>query len=294
MIQLFKKLLIILCLTILFVATLGVFFRAKMKIPLSELYFTYSKNIVIGSSMSECAFNDSILNNFDNFSRSGESYFYSYIKLRNIILNSENVQTVFIDFSNISISKRMDLWTWDDNHLSNSFSRYFCFFKSNEIIFLLTKNPIEFLKQYFLTLNQFYTNLLNSTKIEKEEIGGFLALNDNKQINLNEVSKEINKNKGYSKTNFFYLEKIIELCLSNNIRPILIRLPVYNKSLYYENETLFVDTVKTFSEKVKFIDLSNFKLNQSYFYDLIHLNKNGSIIISKYFKDIIKNIVVEK
>ena len=82
--------------------------------------------------------------------------------------------------------------------------------------------------------------------------------------------------------------------MSNNIRPVLIRLPVYNKSLCYENENLFLNTVKTFSGKVKFIDLSNFELNQSYFYDLIHLNKNGSIIISEHFKSVIKNIVIEK
>src|SRR4051812_42187597 len=59
-----------------------------------------SKYIILGHSHPECAFNDSLISGFSNFASSGESYFYTYFKLKNITERNRNIEAVFIEFSN--------------------------------------------------------------------------------------------------------------------------------------------------------------------------------------------------
>ena len=42
-------------------------------------------NVIFGHSHSECAFNDSLINNFKNLSQSRQSYFYSFQNIENIV-----------------------------------------------------------------------------------------------------------------------------------------------------------------------------------------------------------------
>ena len=62
--------------------TLNSYTRSKSQFDLKK----QPKSIVVGHSHPECAFNDSLIQEFKNFSSSGESYFYTYPKLKNIIL----------------------------------------------------------------------------------------------------------------------------------------------------------------------------------------------------------------
>ena len=42
------------------------------------------KNVIFGHSHSECAYNDSLINNFKNLSQSRESYFYTFQKIKKV------------------------------------------------------------------------------------------------------------------------------------------------------------------------------------------------------------------
>lgn len=81
------------------------------------------------------------------------------------------------------------------------------------------------------------------------------------------------------------LGKLNELCLKNNIKLICIQTPVY-KVLYDEN---VFKTPKLICEslKIPFLDFNeaNIRNNTNYFYNAIHLNKNGVEEINKLFRN---------
>ena len=61
--------------------------------------------IVLGHSHAECAYNDQLIENFENFSQSGESYFYTLPKIKEIVRKNPQVKTVFLEFTNNQIEK---------------------------------------------------------------------------------------------------------------------------------------------------------------------------------------------
>ena len=67
------------------------------------------KYVVFGHSHSECAFNDSLISSFKNLSEPGEAYFYTYQKLRNVILQNPEIETVFVEFTNNQVLLSMKL-----------------------------------------------------------------------------------------------------------------------------------------------------------------------------------------
>ena len=81
------------------------------------------------------------------------------------------------------------------------------------------------------------------------------------------------------------LQQLNELCLKNNIKLICIQTPVY-KVVY--KQSIF-ETPKHICEslKIPFIDanVDYIRNNTSYFYNVMHLNKNGVIEINKLFKN---------
>ena len=78
-----------------------------------------SRILIVGHSHSECAYNDSLINNVVNFSQSGESYFYTYFKTKKFIEQNPNIQTVLIEFSNNQIAFSMNNWIWAEKYMSS-------------------------------------------------------------------------------------------------------------------------------------------------------------------------------
>ena len=56
--------------------------------------------IVTGASHSACSVDDSLIEHLENFSRSGESYCYTYIKIKNLLKDNPNINTVLVEFLN--------------------------------------------------------------------------------------------------------------------------------------------------------------------------------------------------
>jgi ABC-type sugar transport system permease subunit len=86
-------------------------------------YFILNKNInvlVLGDSHAKYALDDKILKNTCNLSTDADSYFYSYLKLKE--LNKKNIQidTLLLSFSQHNISKSIEtMWLFNSEHLKN-------------------------------------------------------------------------------------------------------------------------------------------------------------------------------
>ena len=93
------------------------------------------------------------------------------------------------------------------------------------------------------------------------------------------------------------LNQFIELCLKRNVIPIGVLLPFSQiAQRHYPQIALreFFETLDPFLEKMKFINLWDMKLPDSYFEDLIHLKMTGALEVTKVIKKRISKILIDQ
>lgn len=148
-------------------------------------------------------------------------------------------------------------------------------------------------ESYYLNIIKYHSRYkeLNSVDIKKAFLGytvdnkGYIALEENGYI-FNNDSKFTDNDSELYKKNREYLYKIINLTKKENINLIIVKTPTsynheemaklnYIKKIAQENDILFLDYINNMTD-----------LNLDYnndFYDVGHLNKNGSIKFTKKF-----------
>lgn len=146
---------------------------------------------------------------------------------------------------------------------------------------------------YYLNIIKYHSRYkeLNSVDIKTAFLGytvdnkGYIALEENGYI-FNNDSKFTDNDSELYKKNREYLYKIINLTKKENINLIIVKTPTsynheemaklnYIKKIAQENDILFLDYINNMTD-----------LNLDYnndFYDVGHLNKNGSIKFTKKF-----------
>lgn len=245
------------------------------------------KYLVLGHSHPEVAFNDSLINNLVNLSESGESFFYTYHKSKEIIASNLSIKTVFIEFTNNSIDKKMEDWTWDCNYMSSRFERFAPFIAAKDKLRLLSHNPSCFFSTFPLLLNERIDQLLKGDLNFSKKLGGYRVMNPKKAIVMDERLKELNEfdadTETFSKTNLDYLERLIHYCSKHNKRVILIRTPQRADYEFWGNEDRFQQIRKDRFADITFMDLSKFKLKDDEYSDPAHLNYRGSKRFSLWF-----------
>lgn len=261
-------------------------------------YFSLDKNItsiVVGHSHPECAFDDSLIQGFKNLAQSGESYFYTYQKLKKIIDNNVQVKNVFIEFTNNQITKKMDDWTWGDAYISEKIPKYAALLQVNDFISLILHNPGALLNSMSVTLKNNLIFLLKrkSNYIDENDWGHYLKLNrvliqnefdtaTSDRIKYNTSNKEVSVN------NLKYLHEMVQLCRSRGINVFFIRSPLHPHYSGIVNEGLYkMILAKKFAD-VELLDFKNFPLNNEEYADLEHLNYLGATKFSSFFNQLIK------
>ena len=204
-----------------------------------------NKFLILGHSHSECAFNDDLIVNFKNLSRSGESYFYNFQKVKELIPNN-TINAVFIEYSNIVIIEEMDEWIWGYEKMNAYFPWHSPSMEKDDILFLYNKNPKDFSKVISTSTRKNLTRILSLDFTIDYRYGGYKQLKTN---NIAKLIKERNSNdtlkvQGISTENLNYLEKIINYCNINNVKVYLIRSPQH-KYFPKENENALLKFKKT-------------------------------------------------
>jgi hypothetical protein len=286
------------------IATLVIIFGYKS--INNPLYFKLPENndkIVFGHSHPECAFNDSLIENLSNLGSSGESYFYTYLKVKKIIPYNKQIKTVLIEFENSQIDKIMDSWTWDNDHINNNFSKYLPLLDFLDFQFLWQKNYKAILESSPKTLiNELGFNFLTKCIPNKGimfncRFGGYRYLIRDKTDSLIRFLPIKNFNMPaieISKTNIEYLSKIILFCKLNKVNVFLIRSPLHKKYNYYYNELLFHEIRKSNFTNVEFLDFKDFPLQNNQFGDLGHLNYKGSRVFSIFFNNLLDSGLLDR
>lgn len=286
-----KKLIInILKFVLFFILIVTILGLINYKFTYPSNYFqlpTKKKYVVIGDSHTECSFFD-YNDEYVNLSQSGEIYFYSYLKLKEIFKLNKGIKIVFIDFCNSQIDKSQDSFFWsNDSYLLSRYTIYHPFFDYSTYKLLLSNNFNGTLKAHFNSSFKGIGNIIfNKNVLQDKLVGGHVQLTsvlNNKSINNKHPSNSFYS----SKTNLCNLDKIINLCNSNNVKVYLIRCPLHTKWEYLRNDQLFDDIRKKRYSKIDFLDFKNFPINSNEFADYEHLNKHGAIKFSSFFYAII-------
>ena len=139
--------------------------------------------LIVGHSYSECAYNDSLINDVENFSQTGESYFYTYFKTKKLIEKNPEIQTILIEFSNNQININMNDWIWAKKFISYRFPKYGSFMDINSYLILLEQNPKSLSSSTRILIKNCIKNTFTGYKFQ-EDIGGYRYLERDKTDSL--------------------------------------------------------------------------------------------------------------
>src|SRR5882762_4012173 len=99
-----------------------------------------ARYVVLGNSHPEQAYNDSLIDNFQNLSQAAETYIYTFTKANKIVEQNKQIETVFIEFSNTDLLPDWNKWIWGSEVLSWRYPIYSPFMGLEEKKVLLLNN----------------------------------------------------------------------------------------------------------------------------------------------------------
>ncbi|MDR6945207.1 hypothetical protein [Mucilaginibacter pocheonensis] len=250
-----------------------------------------NKIVLFGHSHPECAFNDSLIPNFKNLSHSAEPYFYTYQKVKKIISQNPQIETVLIEFSNNQINEKMNDWTWGYKYMSSMFPQYSSFMDKSDIDLLIKNNPKDFMNCMSISTRKNLVRLLTWNYNFSDAIGGYLRVESHQSnagsgVLTNETAVN---NANLSTVNIDYLEKIIAYCHACHKKVYLVRSPQHKNYEYLKNEKDFMRIKKERFADIDFLDFNNFPLNDDDFLDYGHLNYKGAAKFSKWFNKMLNS-----
>lgn len=242
--------------------------------------------VIFGHSHAECAYNDSLISNFKNLSSSGESYFYTFAKVKKVIAQNPQIKTVLIEFSNNQVSKRMDEWIWGDDFMLEKYQIYAPFLALQEHKFLFTHNYKGYINSLSFALKKQIFTILTNNYAYTDIVGGYLYNKVNKVDSLIAVQKSSVNTATYSEIsdeNIKCLREIIDFCHQNHKQVFLIRTPTHRAYQTLKNEATFQHIRHKYFDSIPFLDLAGFPINNAEFADLEHLNYYGARKYSIWF-----------
>lgn len=248
--------------------------------------------LIVGHSHPECAYNDSLIMNTVNFAESGESYFYTYVKVKKLIEQNPEIQTVLIEFTNNQIDYGMNEWIWNDENVNYRFPKYGAFMDAESYLLLLNHNPETLINSSKVLMKNSLKNIFTGFKFQ-DGIGGFLYLDKNLADSVSTKSpvkakKAKKSGNEVSKYNIKYLRETIDYLRYEKKDVFLVRSPQHKSYKGYRNEKQFQEILQAQFSDLEFLDFSNFPLPDSEFADYEHLNYKGAKKYSIWFNDLLK------
>jgi hypothetical protein len=293
MFELLKKIIAISFLSILLFALIHLCVERIIINNTTYNTFKYKQNptyFVAGNSRPHNAFNDSIITGMVNITEVAESYFFIYLKLKTLIKHNKKLEVVFLEFDNNQITEKMNTSTYGDTFLSVKVPIFSPFMTFDEKWQLYNWNNDGFGNAYLLA------NRLNLIKVIRNKVNvindfGWYFPSPHKRLDslirhaplINERNTFKKNENRISSLNLIYLRKCIEICRNNNVRIILIRSPLHEKSPMLGNDSTYNNILHTSFKDVEYIDFKNYIVPDSCYADFTHFNFYGADIFSKWF-----------
>lgn len=270
---------------IIFILTL---FSFSVIIYQSKSIYAIDKScniLILGDSHTECALNDTLLPHSVNISASADAYIYSYFKMKKLINNNPQIDTILLGYGYHNLSPSLEEWVYGDKFILNKVPTYACFMKNSEIQKVIKYNPqlaLSLILDIYRSAFKLSVKSIFGQNYNQAGFGGFRRLTYNK---LKEDIQRLSRKKDQDEASFNsspsqekYLLMISNYCKNNKIKLILIATPIYKnilkssknlKVLYYEYYNKYLaDNV--------LLDYSGENMPDSCYADSEHLNRLGA------------------
>lgn len=250
--------------------------------------------LVLGHSHAAVGINPEFVPRLVNLCNPGESYYFSYVKLRQVLKSNNRVKIVLVEYSNNQVTNETKKWIFSDNFLDEHYPKYMGFLTTDEKIYLFRKNPVHFFSLEAMALKRELSFLLTPATdknfMKQNKWGSYIRLDVNKTDSLlAQISKEKEETIDNRVTgNIDYLKKIHELCKSKHLTLILIRSPLHPKYRIDATEYEFKRILREELPDVRFADFKDYPIQPDEFADLHHLNYKGALKYSKAIDSLIK------
>jgi hypothetical protein len=255
-------------------------------------------SLFVGDSHIKLAVNDSIVQNSANIALTSESYYFSYLKLNEILNTNPSIKKVYIGFGYQNLSSYFDDYIFG-MYSKDVSSRYFFIMPfSEKVQFAKYNKPNALL--YFRYV--FTNGLKNSVTKNKTFIGCYENIFKNISARTASMDNRIAHqyyNHGVlykpSEFNTLYLTKVVELCRKKNVRLIMLNTPVhpyYRTKIPAEYIALYNKIVQ--EQHLEVLDLSNLLTEDSCFVpDGDHVSEKGALLVSKHINQLQLNALLK-
>ena len=230
----------------------------------------------MGASHIQRAVNDSLMPSAINLARLSERYMFTYIKLRNVLENNCQVDTVFLMCASTDLFENADDKYFKDNEMVSYFANFYSLFNFEQWKIYKEKMPTAFGLLFRPTFLKYVKGV-----DYKFFIDGFdptTAVMDKNSVYYEPVEGQYG-----NKINYSYLRKIITLCNERDVKLFFVYCPVYKPEFYY-NQEYYYNAYKTNFGDVELFDFSHFPMPEDGFMDAHHLNYKGAMIFTNELK----------
>ena len=238
--------------------------------------------LVMGDSFTECAIDDNNLPSVINLSQSGSAYFYSYLKIREIIKSNPQIDTIILGFSQNAIAESREEWFDGQEKIQFKMRTHFFMFKREDYVSILRANPVDVLA----FTPQVIVHNLKLPFGGWYHLGGFKKLTrDNLSDALAEYQENLASELTLSRYQLRYLKKIYRFCNDQNVQLVLLSTPVHKISRIERaiNTPKLLEIREAFPNAI-YLDHSNLDLPDKYFSDRNHLNYHGAKNYSSFLQ----------
>lgn len=271
--------------------------------------------LIAGDSHAEVGLEPTHIPRSTSIAISGENYFYTYFKIRYFLQYNPGIRNVILSCGWHNFARHyQDSFLFGDKAstklayfplLDEEGRRTIRRWAPEYLVPLLANDaglPINFYKNDFLIKCIIIKGILHHD-ISKGDIpfyGGYRDLY-NSRIDKSNIIKKIRiyyakvpntSEVEVSSIMVSYFRKIIELCRENSIRVILVNTPVHLKyredvpcKMISEFDNIIKEAVSV--PEVRYVDLTDFSLPESYFLDGDHVNRNGADVVTAVVADIL-------
>jgi hypothetical protein len=170
-----------------------------------------ANKVILGDSHSTYALDDALLKNTENLSNNADSYFYSFLKLKQITAVNTNIDTIFISFSFHNFTKyTQNKWLLNPTHLSNRLEKYLPFMGLEDLYFSLKTSPGIFFESLFKQLKLPYYLY----KSERKLYGGHRKLKHQMSSSEMRQAEKTYEDKNLERANFeiHFLKEMTKYC----------------------------------------------------------------------------------
>ena len=254
--------------------------------------------IFAGDSNMETSVNDKIINNSINLAKSGDSYLYTYLKIKKLIQEDKTkVDTIVISFSPHNIFENDKIIS--KSQIFSKFKQHYPVMNFNELELFLKISPKTIIYSILSLPVEFSRNILKVIRDEPVLYGKYLSINKNqvdraiKRLN----AKTTNKLDKYSQIEILYLNKIIDVVKNENKVIMFMNPPKRNEILNHDSYQVhkYYNLYDSLYYTIPFMDLSKFKLDKNEYADLIHLNKIGAQKFSNHINEVgLKKLITKR